>query len=258
MSALRTEKVLSVRHWSDQLFSFTTTRDPGFRFESGHFVMLGMNDNARPLMRAYSIASPAHADELEFLSIKVPDGKLTSRLQAIEPGQHLLVSSKPVGTLVIRDVRPGRVLYLLATGTGLAPFLSIVQDPETYEKFEKIVVVHGVRTTGELAFAGMLEGGLQADPYIGDEVAKKLLYYPTVTREAFRNTGRIPDLMRSGKIFADLGLPALDPALDRAMICGSLAMLRDTAALLTERGLEISPGCGEPGDFVIERAFAER
>jgi len=260
MSALRTEKVLSVHHWSEQLFSFTTTRDPGFRYESGHFVMLGINDNdgGRPLLRAYSIASPAHADALEFLSIKVADGALTSRLQRIAPGQDLLVSSKPVGTLVVRDVRPGRTLYLLATGTGLAPFLAIVQDPETYEKFERVVVVHGVRKAADLAFADLLDQGLKRDPWLGEAVTRKLLYYPTVTREPYRNSGRIPDLLRSGKLFADLGLPPLDPAHDRAMICGSPAMLRDTAALLTERGLAISPGCGEPGDFVIERAFAER
>lgn len=258
MSALRTERVLSVRHWSDQLFSFTTTRDRGFRFESGHFVMLGMNDNGRPLMRAYSIASPSHADELEFLSIKVDGGALTGRLQKIEAGDEVLVSSKPVGTLVVRDVRPGRVLYLLGTGTGLAPFLSIVQDPETYEKFENIVLVHGARRAEDLAFSSMLEDELKCDPYLGEQVAAKFHYYPTVTREAFRNTGRITDLIRSGKLADDLGLPPLDPAYDRAMICGSPSMLRDTTDLLTERGFELSPRSGELGDFVIERAFAEQ
>lgn len=258
MASLRTERVLSVNHWSDRLFSFRTTRDPAFRFENGHFVMLGIDLGGKPLMRAYSIASPNHGDELEFLSIKVPDGPLTSRLQNIAPGQELFVSSKPVGTLVVRDLRPGRTLYLLATGTGLAPFMSIIQDPETYEKFERVVLTHGVRTSAELAYSDFITEELPNDPWLGEEVAAKLLYYPTVTREAFRNTGRLTDLLASGKLNADLGLPALDPALDRAMICGSPEMLADLSALLDARGFEISPGVGELGDYVIERAFAEK
>ena len=258
MASLRSERVLSVNHWSDQLFSFRTTRDPSFRFESGHFVMLGIDLGGKPLMRAYSIASPNHAEELEFLSIKVPGGPLTSRLQHIEPGQELFVSSKPVGTLVVRDVRPGRTLFLLATGTGLAPFMSIIQDPETYEKFDRVVLAHGVRTTAELAYADFITNELPRDPYLGEEITAKLLYYPTVTREAFRNSGRLTNLLASGKLTADLGLPPLDPALDRAMICGSAAMLRDMSALLDERGFAASPGVGEPGDYVIERAFADK
>ena len=258
MASLRTERVLSVNHWSDRLFSFKTTRDPGFRFENGHFVMLGIDLGGKPLMRAYSIASPNHGDELEFLSIKVPEGPLTSRLQNIAPGQELFVSSKPVGTLVVRDLRPGRTLYLLATGTGLAPFMSIIRDPETYEKFERVVLAHGVRTSAELAYADYITEELPNDPWLGEEIGAKLLYYPTVTRESFRNTGRLTDLLASGKLNADLGLPPLDPALDRAMICGSPEMLGDLSALLDERGFEISPGVGEPGDYVIERAFAEK
>jgi len=258
MASVRTEKVLSVNHWSNRLFSFKTTRDPGFRFESGHFVMLGIDLGGKPLMRAYSIASPSHGEELEFLSIKVPGGPLTSQLQHIVPGQDLLLSSKPVGTLVVRDLRAGRTLYLLATGTGLAPFMSIIQDPETYEKFDRVVLTHGVRTVEELAYADFIADVLPRDPYLGEEISAKLLYYPTVTREAFRNTGRLTDLLASGKMAADLGLHALDPAHDRAMICGSAAMLRDLSSLLDERGFEISPGVGEPGDYVIERAFAEK
>ena len=258
MASLRTERVLSVNHWSDRLFSFTTTRDPAFRFENGHFVMLGIDLGGKPLMRAYSIASPNHGEELEFLSIKVPEGPLTSRLQNIAPGQELFVSSKPVGTLVVRDLRPGRILYLLATGTGLAPFLSIIRDPETYEKFDRVVLTHGVRTSAELAYADYITAELPNDPYLGEEISAKLLYYPTVTREAFRNTGRLTDLLASGRLNADLGLPPLDPALDRAMICGSPEMLADMSALLDTRGFEISPGVGEPGDYVIERAFAEK
>ena len=258
MASLRTERVLSVNHWSDRLFSFRTTRDPAFRFENGHFVMLGIDLGGKPLLRAFSIASPNHSEELEFLSIKVPDGPLTSRLQNIAPGQDLFVSNKPVGTLVVRDLRPGRILYLLATGTGLAPFLSIIQDPETYEKFDRVVLAHGVRTCAELAYADFIGKDLPNDPYLGEEIAAKLLYYPTVTREQFRNTGRLTALLGSGKLQADLDLPDLDPAHDRAMICGSTAMLNDLSALLDERGFEVSPGVGEPGDYVIERAFADK
>lgn len=258
MASLRTEKVVSVNHWSDRLFSFKTTRDPAFRFESGHFVMLGIDLGGKPLMRAFSIASPHYCDELEFLSIKIPNGPLTSHLQHLVPGQDIIVSNKPVGTLVVRDLRPGRTLYLLATGTGLAPFLSIIQDPETYEKFDSVVLAHGVRHAHELAYAQFISKELAEHPFLGEEISAKLRYYPTVTREAFRNTGRLTDLLASGKLVADLGLAPLDPALDRAMICGSAEMLRDMSALLDERGFEISQGTGELGDYVIERAFAEK
>jgi len=258
MASLRTERILSVNHWNDRLFSFRTTRDRSFRFENGHFVMLGIDLGGKPLLRAFSIASPNHSDELEFLSIKVPDGPLTSRLQHLSPGQELIISNKPVGTLVVRDLRPGRTLYLLATGTGLAPFMSIVQDPETYEKFDRVVLAHGVRTRQELAYAEFITEQLPQDPYLGEEIRAKLLYYPTVTREPFRNMGRLTGLMASGKLAEDLGLSALDPIHDRAMICGSAAMLNDMSALLDARGFAISPGIGEQGDYVIERAFAER
>jgi ferredoxin--NADP+ reductase len=241
MASLRSERVLSVNHWSDALFSFTTTRDSGFRFESGHFVMLGISLGGKPLMRAFSIASPHYEDRLEFLSVKVPGGALTSELQHIQPGAEILVSNKPVGTLITRDLRPGKRLYLLATGTGLAPFMSIIQDPETYERFEKVILVHGVRTSRELAYADFISETLPQHPLLGEEIAEKL-----------------SNLIASGKLFEDIGLPPLDPACDRAMICGSPAMLADGSALLDARGFTISPGVGEPGDYVIERAFAER
>ena len=258
MSSLATERVLSVHHWNESLFSFRTTRDPGLRFENGQFVMIGLEVDGRPLTRAYSIASPNYEDHLEFFSIKVPDGPLTSRLQHLKAGDEIVVSKKPTGTLVLHDVRPGRNLYLLSTGTGLAPFISIVQDPALYERFDKVVLVHGVRQISELAYAETLTRDLPANEYFGDDVGAKLIYYPTVTREPFRNRGRLTDLIRSGSLFDDIGLPAIDPALDRAMICGSPAMLAECCELLDGRGFAMSPRIGTPGDYVIERAFVER
>lgn len=258
MAAIGTEQVLSVRHWNDTLFSFRTTRDPGLRFHNGQFVMIGLEVNGRPLMRAYSIASANHEEHLEFFSIKVQDGPLTSLLQNVRPGQEILVSRKPTGTLLLDDLKPGKHLYLFSTGTGLAPFLSLVKDPVMYERFEKIVLVHGVRVVSELAYEEHFTQTLPNDELFGELVRDKLVYYPTVTREPYRNRGRLTDLIESGKLFADIGLPALDPGTDRAMICGSPSMNKDTADLLDARGFVISPGVGEQGDYVIERAFVER
>ena len=258
MAAIGTEKVLSVHHWNETLFSFTTTRDPGLRFENVHFVMIGLQAEGKPLMRAYSIASANYEEHLEFLSIKVQNGPLTSRLQHIQVGDDILVSRKPVGTLVTHDLLPGKHVYLFATGTGLAPFMSIIKDPETYEKFEKVILVHGVRQISELAYREFIQHELPNNEYFGDEVRQKLIYYPTVTREEFETTGRITTLIDSGQLFSDIGLKPLDPAVDRAMICGSPGMLKDISALLDARGFEISGGVGEPGDYVIERAFVEK
>lgn len=258
MAAFNTEQVLSVRHWNDTLFSFTTTRDPGLRFHNGHFVMLGLEVDGKPLMRAYSIASANYEENLEFLSIKVPDGPLTSRLQHLKEGDAVLVSKKPVGTLVIDDLKPGKRLYLFATGTGLAPFMSIIKDPDIYERFEKVVLVHGVRFKSELAYSDFIETGLPNNEYFGDVVRDKLIYYPTVTREPFRNQGRITHVVESGKLFEDTGLPPLDPAVDRAMLCGSPHMLADISAMLNARGFVVSAGVGQPGDYVIERAFVDK
>jgi ferredoxin/flavodoxin---NADP+ reductase len=258
MSNIGTERVLSVQHWNESLFSFRTTRDPGLRFRNGHFVMLGLPVDGKPLMRAYSVASANHDEHLEFFSIKVPDGPLTSRLQHLQPGDEVIVGRKPVGSLVLDDLRPGRHLYLMSTGTGLAPFLSIVQDPETYERFEKVVLLHGVRQVSELAYAQFLEHGLPNHEVLGDWVRGKLIYHPTVTREPYRNQGRLTDVIESGQLFRDIGLPPLDPAVDRAMICGSAAMLKDSCRLLDARGFVISPRQGELGDYVIERAFVEK
>ncbi len=258
MAAFNTEQVLSVHHWNDTLFSFTTTRDAALRFHNGHFVMIGLEVDGKPLMRAYSIASANYEENLEFLSIKVQDGPLTSRLQHLKEGDSILVSRKPVGTLVIDDLRAGRNLFLFGTGTGLAPFMSIIKDPDTYERFEKVVLVHGVRFVSELAYSDFIQNELPQNEYFGELVREKLLYYPTVTREEFRNTGRITELIDSGKLCEDLGIPALDPAQDRAMLCGSPAMLADISAMLDKRGFEVSPGVGQPGDYVIERAFVEK
>jgi ferredoxin--NADP+ reductase len=258
MATLGTERVLSVHHWNDTLFSFTTTRDPGLRFDNGQFLMIGLEVNGRPLMRAYSIASANHQDHLEFFSIKVPDGALTSRLQKIEEGHEIFVSRKPTGTLVLRDLKPGRRLFLLSTGTGLAPFMSLVKDPEMYERFEKIVLVHGVRTVSELAYSEYLSKSLPEDALLGEYARGQLIYYPTVTREPFRNRGRLTELITSGRLFEDLQMGPLDAASDRVMICGSPSMLKETSELLDARGFEISPHIGTPGDYVIERAFVEK
>ena len=258
MAANSIETVTSVTHWNDTLFSFTTTRESSFRFRNGHFVMIGLEVEGKPLMRAYSVVSPNYEEHLEFLSIKVPDGPLTSRLQHIQTGDSLLVGQKATGTLVLDDLRLGRNLYLFSTGTGLAPFMSIVRDPETYERFEKLVLIHGVRLVSELAYSDYLTKELPQHEFLGDMVRDQLIYYPTVTREAFTHTGRLTTAMESGKLFADIGLAPLDPAVDRAMICGSPSMLKETAQMLDQRGFEVSPGLGQPGDYLIERAFVER
>ncbi len=258
MSAFNTETVLDVHHWNETLFSFKTTRDPSLRFRNGHFVMIGLEVEGKPLVRAYSVASANYEESLEFLSIKVPDGPLTSRLQHLKTGDSVLVGRKPTGTLVIEDLKPGRHLYLFGSGTGLAPFMSIVKDPQTYEAFEKVILVHGVRLVSELAYADFLQHELPANEFFGELVRERLVYYPTVTREPFRNQGRITDLIESNRMTDDIGLPPLSPERDRAMICGSPAMLADTRALLDARGFVISPSSGVPGDYVIERAFVEK
>ena len=257
MSAFLEEKVLSVHHWTDRLFSFTTTRDPALRFSNGHFTMIGLRVEGKPLLRAYSIVSANYEEHLEFLSIKVPDGPLTSRLQHIQVGDTIIVGKKPTGTLLIDYLLPGRRLYMLSTGTGLAPFMSIVRDPETYEKFEQVILVHGVREVDELAYHDLLVKHLPEHEFLGEMVTDKLRYYPTVTRESFVNQGRITELIESGKLFADLGVPAFNAAEDRVMICGSPAMLRDLKGMLEHRGFK-EGNTTRPGDFVIERAFAEQ
>lgn len=258
MAAIGRERVLSVRHWNESVFSFATTRDSSLRFENGHFVMLGMIVDDKPLMRAYSIASANHEEFLEFLSIKVSDGPLTSRLQHIKPGDELLVSHKPTGTLLLRDLKPGKRLYLLGSGTGLAPFMSLIKDPETYERFEKIILVHSVRYRSELAYRDFIEWELTNHVYLGEQVTNQLVYFPTVTREHFRSRERITSLIESGKLFEQTKMPPLDPKDDRVMVCGSPTMIADLSQLLDARGFHISPHVGEPGDYLVERAFVAR
>jgi ferredoxin/flavodoxin---NADP+ reductase len=257
MSAFNEEQVLSVRHWNDSLFSFTTTRNPGFRFRNGHFVMMGLEVEGRPLLRAFSLAAANYDEHLEFYSIKIQDGALTSRLQHIEPGQRVLVGRKPTGTLLVENLRPGKRLYLLATGTGLAPFLSIIRDPATYDRFETVVLVQGVRRLSDLAYRSFIEDELPRHELVGDQVRRQLLYYPTVTREPYRNQGRITDLLEDGKLARDLSLPALDAEHDRFMLCGSPAMLKDLVGILEAKGFD-EANSDRRGSYVVERAFVEK
>ena len=256
MANLSTQSVTGVHHWNDSLFSFKTTRDRSLKFENGHFLMLGIEVEGKPLMRAYSIASPNYDEELEFLSIKVADGALTSRLQNIQVGDEVFVSSKPTGTLVVDQLFEGRNLYLISTGTGLAPFISIIQDPETYEKFDNVIVTHGVRYASELAYQQFIQHDLPNNEFFGEEVREKLIYYPSVTREDYATQGRLTDAMSTGKLFTDIGLPQADPEHDRFMICGSPSMLKDSCQILNDRGFEESRQ-GIKAHYVIERAFVE-
>ena len=268
MSNLVTERVLSVHHWNDSLFSFRTTRDPGLRFENGQFVMIGLqvegvDGRVKPLVRAYSVASANWEETLHFFSIKVQDGPLTSRLQHLKEGDALLVSRKPTGTLLISDLHPGRNLYLLGTGTGLAPWLSIVQDPETYERFERVIVCHGVRGAEDLAYREFFETGLPNHELLGEIVRDRLFYFPAVSREPFEyrghdHRGRITDMLADDRMSEFLGLDSLDAAHDRAMVCGSPAMLADFRELLDSRGFRAAPRIGTPGEYVFERAFVEK
>lgn len=252
------ERVLSVHHWTETYFSFRTTRDPGLRFLNGQFVMVGLENEGKLLRRAYSIASANWEEELEFFSIKVQNGALTSRLQHIEVGDYVHIGHKPVGTLIIDDLKPGRTLWLLSTGTGLAPFLSVIKDPETYEAFERIVLVHGVRHVGDLAYRETIGLKLPEHEYLGEYVKNQLIYAPVVSREPFERRGRITTLFADGELERSVELPTIDPEQDRFMICGGPAMLSDLRAFLDSRGFASSPSRGEPGDYVFERAFVDR
>jgi len=255
--ALFRERVLSVHHWTDTLFSFTATRDPAFRFQAGQFAMIGLEVGGKPLLRAYSMVSAPWDERLEFLSIKVPDGPLTSRLQHIRPGDEVLVGRKPTGTLLPDNLLPGRTLWLLATGTGLAPFMSLIQDPEALGRYERVVLTHTVRGAAELAYRETIARDLPEHPLLGELVRDKLVYYPTVTRESFATQGRITELIEDGRLFRDLGVAPFSLEEDRVMLCGSPAMLADTRAIMEERGFR-EGSHAEPGHYVIEKAFVEK
>lgn len=249
------QTVTSVRHWTDRLFSFRVTRPKSLRFRSGEFVMIGlMGDNGKPLLRAYSIASPAWDEELEFYSIKVPDGPLTSKLQHIKVGDEIILRPKPVGTLVHDALLPGRRIWFLATGTGIAPFASLMREPETYEKYDSVIMMHTCREVAELEYGRQLVESLKDDPLIGEMVEGKLFYYPTTTRETSDHMGRITDNLLSGKVFADLNLTPMNPEDDRAMVCGSLAFNHDVKAVLEKFGLHEGAN-SEPLEYVVEKAF---
>lgn len=251
------ERVTEIKHYTDKLFSFRTTRTPSFRFDSGQFAMIGLEVDGRPLLRAYSMTSAFYDDFLEFFSIKVPDGPLTSRLQHIKPGDEILVNAKPTGTLLVSNLKPGKRLILMATGTGFAPFASILRDPATYESVEQIVVAYGCRQVAELQFATNVIIGVRDHELLGEVVAGKLEYYASVTREPYHRQGRVTDLLFSGKLLSDLGQTPLDRERDRVMICGNPAMTADLRKTLTERGF-VEGTSNAPGDFVMEKAFVDR
>jgi len=251
------QTVTEVTHWTDRLFSFRVSRPQSLRFRSGEFVMIGlMGDNGRPLLRAYSIASPSWDEELEFYSIKVQDGPLTSRLQHIKVGDEIILRPKPVGTLVHDALLPGKRLWFFATGTGFAPFASLLREPETYENYDEVIITHTCREVGELAYGRELVESLKDDPLIGEMVGDKVKYYPTTTREESPKMGRITNLMRSGDVFADLGIDPIAPETDRAMVCGNLAFNLEIKELLEGYGLREGAN-SDPKEYVVEKAFVD-
>jgi len=248
-------RVLDVRHWTDRLFSFEVERPASFRFRSGEFVMIGLLDqNGRPLLRAYSIASPFWEEKLQFYSIKVANGPLTSRLQHIKPGDHIIMRQKPTGTLVLDALLPAKRCYLVATGTGVAPFASLIRDPELYERFDQVILAHSCREVAELGYSMALSEQIKSDPLIAEMAAEKLVYYPTTTRESFSRMGRVTNLIESGALFDDLDLPHWSAEADRVMICGSMNMNLDMKQLCQEAGL-VEGANSAPGHFVVEKAF---
>ncbi len=254
--AFNRETVLEVQHYTDRLFRFRTTRDTAFRFVNGQFAMIGLEVEGKPLLRAYSMASANYEDDLEFFSIKVPDGPLTSRLQHLKVGDTVLVGRKPTGTLVQPSLLPGKRLYMFSTGTGIAPFSSVIKDPEVYDLYDHLILVHGCREISELQYGLDIVAAAKSNEFFGEIVQEKLIHYPTVTREPYRYQGRITDLIENGKFFADIGQPPLNPAEDRVMICGSPGLLRDLVRMLEERGFR-EGSSGDPASYVIEKAFVE-
>ena len=254
--ALLKEKVTEIHHWTDKTFSFKTTRNISFRFKNGEFAMIGLEIDGKPLLRAYSVVSPNHEDHLEFLSIKVPNGPLTSKLQHIKIDDEIIVNSKPTGTLVCDYLLPGRNLFLFSTGTGLAPFMSIVRDPETYEKFEKIILTHTVRTSKELAYKDLLTN-LNNDEIYSEITKNNFIYFNTVTREKWDNEGRITDWIKENTLWNKVGVESFKPEIDRVMICGSEEMTFDLKKIFEKLGSK-EGSTKVQGGFVIEKAFAEK
>ncbi|MBW8638137.1 ferredoxin--NADP reductase [Hoeflea sp. WL0058] len=250
------EKVVEVQHYTDRLFRFRITRPASFRFRSGEFVMIGLPNSDKPVFRAYSIASPSWDEELEFFSIKVPDGPLTEHLQKIQPGDTVLMRKKPTGTLVLDALLPGKRLFLLSTGTGIAPFASVVRDPETYEKFEKVILTHTCRQIAELKYGYDLTDIAKNDPLVGEEASEKLVHFPTTTQEESPVMGRITTLIETGAMAAKLGMEQLDPETDRVMLCGSMAMIQDLKTMLDARGFDEGSN-NRPSSYVVERAFVD-
>ena len=255
------QTVTEVKHWTDRLFSFRVTRPRSLRFRSGEFVMIGLmgdpdpaTGRQKPLLRAYSIASPAWDEELEFYSIKVPDGPLTSRLQHIQPGDEIILRPKPVGTLVHDALLPGKRLWFFSTGTGIAPFASLVREPQTYEDYEEVILTHTCRDVAELEYGRKLVEDLKSDPLIGEMVEGKLRYYPTTTREESGKMGRITELLQSGEIFRDLNVAPITRDTDRAMVCGSIGLNTDLKHILEGFGLREGAN-SEPAEYVVEKAF---
>ena len=257
MKNILPQKVTWTYHWNDRLFSFRTSRDPGYRFKNGQFAMIGLEVDGKPLMRAYSFASANYEDEFEFFSIKVPDGPLTSRLQHLKVDDTVLISSKPTGTLILDRLLPAKRLYLMSTGTGMAPFLSVIKDPETYEMFDQVILTHGVREISDLVYEDLILEQLPNHEFLGEMISKQLIYYPSVTREPFKTKGRLTDQFESGQLFRELGFPAPNIEDDRFMICGNMPFTKAMAKLATDRGFTESRR-GEQAHFVTERAFVEQ
>ena len=250
-------EVEGINHWTDHLFSFRVSRPSTFRFRSGEFIMLGLPVAGKPLLRAYSVASPFWDDALDFYSIKIMDGPLTSRLQHIQPGDKIILGKKPTGTLVLDALKPGKRLFLFSTGTGIAPFASLIRDPETYEKYDQVILTHTCRNVSELAYGRQIVTSLDDDPLLSDTILGRLTYFSSTTREQYSQMGRITSLLSTGEFFSRLEIEKLEPENDRAMICGSMAMIKDTSKILDTAGLREGAN-SNPKEFVIEKAFAEQ
>lgn len=248
------ETVTEVQHYTDRLFRFRITRPASFRFRSGEFVMIGLPNSDKPVMRAYSVASPSWDEELEFFSIKVPGGPLTEHLQKIKVGDTIIMRPKPTGTLVNDALIPGKRLFCFSTGTGFAPFASLMRDPETFDKFEQVIVTHTCRQRDELKYSADTVENTLTDPLVGEVANGRLLYFPSTTREETQHMGRITTLIESGAFYEALKITPLNPETDRIMVCGSMAFMKDIRGIVDALGFTEGSN-SEPGTYVVERAF---